>query len=227
MGKLAATQCPKSRILGGFWRIVNVFAFINEYAHSDYIHRLPRCMRRNDMVSFRRTKRRNYTHPGEKYMIFGVAAMFVVMLIIMLGASSGKNRLETQLNETREIMAASIQRDLTQALRTYENIGRKNADLADDLLPAMRLHMYAANEMNEALSETFGEEYSMIAPEQYKTFETIMDEFDQLMAAGQSTDPAKEKLTACMSGLETALANRFTADGSLLPKTASTASQNP
>ena len=179
------------------------------------------------MLSFRRTKRRNYMHPGEKYLFFGVAVMFALMMIIMLGAASGKNRLENQLGETREIMAAAIQRNMASTMRTYENINRKNVDLADDVLPAMRLHMYAANEMNEALTETYGDEYSMINPDQYDAFEAVMDEFDQLMAAGHSTEPAKEKLLVLMNSFQTTLANRFTADGSLLPQTASTASRHP
>ncbi len=179
------------------------------------------------MISFKRTRRRNYKHPGEKYMLLGLAGMFALMLIIMLSASSGRSRLEAQLGETREIMAASIQSDMNEVLRAAENIDRKNADLAGDVLPAMRLYMYAANEMNDALVETFGEKYSMIDPEQYESFESIMDEFDQLLAAGQSTEPAKEKMTACMDGFRIALYNRFTADGSLLPKTASTASKQP
>ena len=179
------------------------------------------------MISFKRTKRRNYKHPGEKYLILGVAGMFALMLIMMLSASSGRNRLEAQLDETREIMAASIQSDMNEVLRASENIDRKNADLAGEVLPTMRLYMYAANEMNDALIETFGDEYSMIDPELYASFESIMGEFDQLLAAGQSTDSAKEKMTACMAGFRTDLTHRFTADGSLLPKTASTASKHP
>ena len=179
------------------------------------------------MVSFKRTKKRNYRHPGEKYLTLGVAGMFALLLIVMLAAFSGRSHLEAQLNETREIMAASIQRDMNEVLRSYENIGRKSADLAGDVLPTMRRYMYSANGMNEALVEIFGEDYSMIDPEQYDAFESIMDQFDQLLAAGQSTDPAKESLVACMSSFEAALSNRFTADGSLLPKTASTASSQP
>lgn len=179
------------------------------------------------MVSFKRTKRRNYKHPGDQRLLLGVAGMFVLMLTIILGVSSGKNRTEAQLAETREIMAASIQSDMNEALRSCENIDRKNADLAGDVLPTMRLHMYAANEMNDALTEVFGEEYSMIDAERHDDFEAIMDEFDRLMVAGHSTDSTKEKLIACMDGFKVALSNRFTADGSLLPKTASTASMHP
>ena len=61
------------------------------------------------MISFKRTKKRNLHHPGEKYMLLGVAAMFVLLMVMMISALSGKSHLEDRLVETREMMAASIQ----------------------------------------------------------------------------------------------------------------------
>lgn len=177
------------------------------------------------MISFKRTKRRNYTHPGEKYMLAGAAGIFVLLLVLTLSAFSAKGSLQMQMNDAREMMAASIQRDMNQVLSSYEAIDRKSANLAGDILPTMRQHMYAAYEMNRVLTQTFGDEYSMIDAEHYDAFQSVMDQYDQLLAAGQSTDPARENLTACMTNLEQVLANRFTADGGLLPRTVFTSKQ--
>ena len=87
--------------------------------------------------------------------------------------------------------------------------------------------MYAANEMNDILVETFGEDYSMIDQTQYESFESIINRYEQLLATGQSTAQTAEQLTECMEQFRIALSNRFTADGALLPKTASTASRQP
>ena len=225
MWNSGAKQAPKSRILEGFWRIVNVATFIREYTNVKNIHRLMRCMRRNDMISFKRTKRRNYQQPGEKYALFGVAGMFVLLLVIMLVTASGKNRLENQLVEARESMAASIQSDMNRVLKAYGTIDHKSADLADEVLPTMKQHMYSANSMNDILKETFGDEYSMFDQDQYDAFLSIMDQFDQLLATGQSTSSAKANLVPCMESLKVTLANRFTADGGLLPRTAMKSSQ--
>lgn len=175
------------------------------------------------MISFKRTKKRNYRYPGEKYMLYGIAGMFVLLLILMLSAFSGKNQLENQLTETREMMAATIQSNMSKAISSYESIGRTSADLGDDILPAIEQHMYTAHAMNRVLTESFGDTYSMIDEEQYETFEGILTEFDQLLTRGQSVDPAMERMDACMRTMQQSVANRFTADGMLLPKTASTA----
>lgn len=173
------------------------------------------------MISFKRTKKRSYQNPGERYFLYGLAGIFVLLTVLMLSAFSGKGSLQTQLDEAREMMAASIQSDVQQALSSYESIGRKSADLQNDVLPALRRHMHSAYAMNRVLTETFGEEYSMIDDDLYENFENSMQQFDSLLSAGQSTDPAKEILTACMDGMKIALNNRFTDDGNLLPRTAS------
>lgn len=177
------------------------------------------------MISFKRTKRRNYQQPGEKYVLFGAAGMFVLLLIMMLTATSGRNHMENKLTDTREMMAASIQSDMNRVIRAYETIDHKSADLAGDVLPTMKQHMYSANSMNDVLKETFGDEYSMFDPEQYDSFLSIMDQFDQLIATGQSTNAAKDSLVPCMENLKVTLANRFTADGGLLPRTALSSKQ--
>lgn len=222
MRNFSGAVLPKRRILAAEGRIFNVFAFIHEYASLGNIHTFHECTRRNGMVSFKRTRKRNMQHPGEKYFLYGIAGMFVLLLILVVTAFSGKGRLDNRLTETREMMAASIQSDLSKAISSYESIGRTTADLGDEILPEIEQHMYSANSMNRVLTETFGEEYSMLDAEQYDSFRTIMSEFEQLLTTGQSTESAQEHLTACMTSLKINLANRFTADGGLLPKTAST-----
>lgn len=180
------------------------------------------------MISFKRTKKRNYRNPREKYILSSIAGAFALLLILIIVAFSGRNSLQLQLHETQDILAASIQSDVNKAMNSYETIHRKNADLSGDVLPDLRRHMYAAYEMNRVLTETFGEDYSMIDSSQYDSFESIMDQFDQLIAAGQSTEDAKESLAVCMENLRLALSNRFNAEGTLLPKTASaTTSRQP
>lgn len=213
---------PKKRIFPDEGRIINVFAFIHEYATHKNIHSWDERMRRNNMISFKRTKKRNYQHPGEKYFLYGIAGMFVLLLVLMLSAFSGKERLDDQLTETCEMMAASIQSDLSKAIDSYETIGRTSADLGTEILPEIERHMYAASSMNRVLTEIFGEEYSMIDDAQYESFQGILTEFEQLLTTGQSTESAQEHLTDCMKALQTSLSNRFTASGDLLPKTAST-----
>ncbi len=211
----------KRRSFGWIERIFTVIE--GDFAHlqREKRHCMPQCLRRSEMITFKRTRKRSYQHPGEKYLFYGIAGVFTLMLVMLVVAFSGRSRMNEQLLETREMMASSIQSDMSRALDSYGGINRKSADLQGDILPTMRQHMYAANSMNKVLTETYGEEYSMIDKELYDSFQAIMEEFDKRLSAGQSTESAKEQLIACMNGMTAELGNRFGADGLLLPKTAS------
>ena len=100
------------------------------------------------MISFKRTKRRNYHNPRNKYLLSSIAGVFTLLLILTIIGFAGRSSLQAQLNETQNILAASIQSDMSKALNSHEGINRKSADLPGEILPTMRRHMYAAYEMN-------------------------------------------------------------------------------
>ncbi len=170
------------------------------------------------MISFRRSRTRSFEQQGEKYLLIALAGTFILLVIMLLFAASGRNRLQAQLDETREMMAASVQSDMYAAISSYLTIDRRSADIEGDILPTMKNHMYSARSMNRVLSETFGEKYSLIDEKDYSQFLSVMAEFDRLLASGQSTDPAKELLVPCMNIFQNTLLNRFNEEGELLPK---------
>ncbi len=142
---------PKRRSFGSFWRIVTVFACAKGCTCGDLLQML---LRRNSMLSFKRTKRRNYQNPREKYIAFSLAGAFALLLILTLVGFTGQSRLRARLAETQDILAAAIQSDLNDALDSYAGIDRKSANLSGDILPTMRRHMYSAYEMDRILVET-------------------------------------------------------------------------
>ncbi len=169
------------------------------------------------MTSFKRSRTRSFEQQGEKYLLITLAGAFILLVVMLLFASSGRNRLQNQMDEGMEIIAASIQRDVSDALSSYRAIDRKSADLEGYILPTMKKHMHSAHSMNRVLTEIYGEEYSMIDEATYEQFQAVMSEFDRLLAAGQSTTSAKEQLIPCMNSFQNMLLNRFTEDGKLLP----------
>lgn len=170
------------------------------------------------MISFRRSRTRSFEHQGEKYLLIALAGSFILLVVMLLFAFSGKSRLQAQMDESLEMMAASVQSDVYNALNSYRTIDHKSADVEGDILPTMKRHMYSAHSMNRVLTETFGEEYSLIDEESYNEFESVMREFDRVLSAGQSTKAAKELLVPCMNKFQNMLLNRFNEEGELLPK---------
>ena len=171
------------------------------------------------MIGFRRPRMRTFEQHGEKYLLLALAGSFILLVVMLLFAFSGKSRLQKQLDTSLEMMAASVQSDVYNALTVYRTIDHKSADVEGDILPTMKRHMYSAYSMNRVLKETFGDEYSLIDDEAYNEFESVMREFDRVLSAGQSTKAAKESLVPCMNGFQNMILNRFTEEGELIPLT--------
>ena len=95
-----------------------------------------------------------------------------------------------------------------------------NTAIAEDILPGMQQHMYAARTLNTLLTESFGEKYAVLTPELYSSFEEAVAAYEKQISMGQSTADAAERMTRCMTGIETALNDRFGKDGLLSPRTA-------
>ena len=135
-----------------------------------------------------------------------------MLLFVAIFALVSRGNALRRLDKTREALTASIQ---------YDSMARKNnTAIAEDILPGMQQHMYAARTLNTLLTESFGEKYAVLTPELYSSFEEAVAAYEKQISMGQSTADAAERMTRCMTGIETALNDRFGKDGLLSPRTA-------
>ena len=117
-------------------------------------------------------------------------------------------------------MAKSIRSDLNQAMQSYDTILRKGDDSASDALGNMKRYMYAAYRLNLSLVTARGERYSIIDTATYNNFQTLVGEYERLLANGQSTSSVRTSLNDLMDAVATSLASRFDSADLLLPQTA-------
>ena len=168
----------------------------------------------------RRTKRSYAVSPKKTRLYLQIAAVCALLLVAVFGLVGRSNAMK-RLDRTREALTASIQDNMNQVLNQYDGMARKNnTAIAEDVLPGMQQHMYAARTLNALLTESFGEKYSVFSPELYSSFEEAVAAYEKQISMGQSTTDAAEQMNRCMSGIETALNDRFGTDGLLAPRTA-------
>ena len=172
------------------------------------------------MIVFRRKRARSYQRPIQKNAAYIVAGAFVLMLVVMLSLLSAKRASDRALGECREVLSAGVQQNLFEAIKSYDGISLRSADLTGEILPSMRRSLYAADALNRAMVQTFGDSSSLYDMAQYEAFQAIMAAFDDKIAAGQSTDDAKAQLSAYMAQMESVVAQRLGPEGLPLSKTA-------
>ncbi|MDD7413559.1 MAG: hypothetical protein SOT76_04555 [Eubacteriales bacterium] len=173
------------------------------------------------MVFLKRRTKRNYAVTPKKTRLYLQIAAACVLLFVAIFALVSRGNALRRLDKTREALTASIQDNMNQVLNQYDSMARKNnTAIAEDILPGMQQHMYAARTLNTLLTESFGEKYAVLTPELYSSFEEAVAAYEKQISMGQSTADAAERMTRCMTGIETALNDRFGKDGLLSPRTA-------
>ena len=172
------------------------------------------------MVTVKRQKKRSLINPKGKYLIWAGLALAAVMLAVGIVGLVGQARTRAQMDELSEYMAKSIRTELNQALQCYDTLDRKSDSAAEQLVN-MKKYMYSAYAMNKILIESRGGEYSFLDTATYNNFQTIVGEYERLLANGQATGTVKTTLGDYMHSLEAELASRFDSADLLLPQQAS------
>lgn len=173
------------------------------------------------MVFFRRRTKRSYAVSTKRVGTIIQLTVAALLIFAAVFGLAGRSSAHKQLQETRDALSASIQDNMNQVLNQYDSMARKNnTTIAEDVLPSMQQHMYAARTLNSLLTEAFGEKYSVLSSELYASFEEAVAAYEKQISMGQSTADAAEQMTRCMNGIETALNDRFGKEGLLAPVTA-------
>ena len=186
------------------------------------------------MVTVKRKKRRSLENPTARYLLFGGIALGLVVLALCVFGLTRSFRLEAQLEDLGDYIAKSIRTGgikMDDAIIEYVKrefnmlIGDRTAedvkfDLGAALQMNMKRFMYSAYTMNRLLVAARGDSYSILDSATYNNFQTIVGEYERLLANGQSTTEVKTSLGDYMSAIGTMLSERFDSADLLLPQTA-------
>ena len=151
---------------------------------------------------------------GMYILLFG--GCICVMLLVALIASairSGERAESASLNA----LAAEERTELEAALAVFDTIGYPNADIAGEILPAMRLHFHTATTLDSLIVSCYGAEYSLLDEDVLRYINLTLDELETAAQQGNSTELGVENLGVYMLILRNDLGARFDEQGAILP----------
>lgn len=169
----------------------------------------------------KRKKKRSLQSPSGRYRLYAAIALTLLLAALCAFGMAGRLHYADKLDDLGDFMAKAIRTDLNQALQAYDTLQRRGSDAAGDALINMKRFMYSAYRLNLSLVEARGERYSILDAATYNSFQTIVGEYERLLANGQSTATVKTSLGSYMSAIEDTLSSRFDSADLLLPQTAS------
>ena len=151
---------------------------------------------------------------GLYILLFG--GCICVMLLVALIASAIRSG-ESADTATLNAIAAEERSELEAALAVFDTIGYPNADIAGEILPAMRLHLHTATTLDSLIIANYGAEYSLLDEDVLRYINLTLDELEAAATQGHSTELGVENLGVYMLILRNDLDTRFDEQGAVLP----------
>lgn len=161
------------------------------------------------MKVFKLRRARSHVHRSRRYPMYVSIAALLVLGILLTIVSISKNRVQQKLTLGQHQLAAQIQSNLNSAIQKSEKMSLPGANISDDILPTMQLHMFAADELNEVMIGTYGQESSMINGDIYTQIELAFTQLERNITEGKSTSSTQETLVTYMAQMESDLNARF------------------
>lgn len=152
-------------------------------------------------------------------LIAALAAGAVVLaLVISLCISiSTASNLRNEYAAARYSLGEELNRNLYMFERSYEGALLAGADVEGTIIPTMHAYYNAANTLDAAIGEAFGERYRVLNTGMGATIEAALQAFDDAFRLGKPTTDAVSNMTACIQSLSALRSVRFDAEGRLLP----------
>ena len=172
------------------------------------------------MRFFRLKRPRATAHRSNLYPVYAVialiAALAIALAVVSVLLSQRAKRLEAGYNA----LAGHVQTDLNMALRTFDEASLPKVDLAGEVVPGMRMYLYAADTANEVLVDQYGQGASLLDENLYQQITLALDDIEKRVAKGQSTDSALTQLGQYMATLKTNMESKFSYNNLLMPQAA-------
>ncbi|MEA4898925.1 hypothetical protein ACH6CV_16040 [Bacillota bacterium Meth-B3] len=170
------------------------------------------------MGFFKLKKTRSRVHPTQRYPRYAAIALLVALTGALIVVGVLKGRAQGRLAFGRQQLATQIQSNLGQATRTFEKMSLPGANVQGDILPAMKLHLFAAGELNKVMVETYGPQSSMIDQDIFGQIDLAIAQIARNIAEGTSPRLAQDTLSSYMTQMETDLNARFAGSDLLMSR---------
>lgn len=147
----------------------------------------------------------------------GVVAVCVtlVVLVILLCITIGmRSNIQSEYANARNEIGEEAYTELYMLCQTFDQVTVPGQDVQNVVIPTMAEYYLAAQTLNTALRNAFGERYAVLSAENIAALDSAFEAYDAAFRAGKSTDSAQSDMGSCMDMIRLILDARFR-DGTL------------
>ena len=168
------------------------------------------------MKIFSGKRTRNHVNKRQRYPMYAALTLIACLVIALTVVAVINHRTAERLSYGQQQLASQIQSNITQTIRTFEKMDLPGANVPGELLPAMELYLYAAEELNDVMIEVYGLKQSMFDEETFHQIELAINGVSGNIDRGEPYEASKGILKELIARVETDLNERFAGTGLLM-----------
>ena len=144
----------------------------------------------------------------------GLAAVLILVIMLCINISMRTN-IQSEYTKVRSELGDSIYTELYIMCQTFDQVSVPGVDVQYDLLPTMKDCFLAARTLNTALSNGFGDKYSVLSEADESAVDAAFEQYDTAFKSGKSTDDAQSAMLSCVERIRSILETKYPS-GSLI-----------
>lgn len=153
----------------------------------------------------------------KKVGVLAAGALIIVLILLLCITGSMRAHIQSEYANARDEIGELIYTELYMFCQSFDQVNVPGVDIQDGLIPDMKEYYLAAGTLNRALSQAFGERYTVLSQADTAALDAAFEAYDAAFRAGKSTDDAQTAMQGCVDMVRSILVERFN-DGALRPE---------
>lgn len=150
----------------------------------------------------------------KKIGMITVAVVLMVMVILLCITISLRSNIQSEYTNARNEIGEETYTELYMLCQTFDQVTVPGQDVQNVVIPTMAEYYLAAQTLNTALRNAFGERYAVLSAENISALDSAFEAYDTAFRAGKSTSDAQTAMSGCMDMIRSILDARYS-DGRL------------
>ena len=130
-------------------------------------------------------------------MIGGLAVLLALLIALCITINM-RSHIQSEYTNARNEIGEESYTELYMLCQTFDQVTVPGQDVQNGVIPTMQEYYLAAQTLNTALTNAFGERYAVLTGEHIAALDSAFEAYDTAFRGGKSTDSAESAMRSGM-----------------------------
>lgn len=145
----------------------------------------------------------------KKIGMIAAVAVVVVLVAALCITINMRSHIQNEYTAAKNEIGEQLYTELYMLCQTFDQVTVPGQDVQNGVIPKMKEYYLAAQTLNTAMVNGFGDRYMVLTGEHISVLDAAFEGYDAAFRAGKTTDAAQDAMKSCMEMVRTLLDSRF------------------